>query len=167
MRWLEAISRMTHSHGALPPLGQLCVKDLLINLFCQNTWVGVEIKIIVSASAATQLNAQLIAAFCWSVESLLWSHMNGCHWLMWHTLPDSSKTLHAMHTDQLEPHATNVCIGPHRGSADIWLLLLQRKLIAVSNGRLPVTENYTSPSSVQSACTYNLLGKLSMYTCSL
>jgi len=40
-------------------------------------------------------------------------------------------------------HATNLCIGPafaHRGPADKYLLLLQRKLIAVSSGCLPVAE---------------------------
>jgi len=55
-------------------------------------------------SALDQLlhvEAQLIAAFCWSVESLLRSEMDGCQWLMGHVLPDSSNTLHAMHSDQL------------------------------------------------------------------
>ena len=56
-------------------------------------------------SALDQLlhvEAQLIAAFCWSVDSLSRSEMEGCQWLMGHILPDSLNTLHAMHTDQLD-----------------------------------------------------------------
>ena len=63
------------------------------------------LKLMPQTSALVQLphvEAQLIAAFCWSVDSLLWSEMNGCQWLMGDVLPDSSTTLHAMQTDQLD-----------------------------------------------------------------
>ncbi len=63
-------------------------------------------------------------------------------------------------------HVTDLCTGPafaHGGTADECLLLLQKKLVAISSGRLPVAEGVCiTIASVQCACAYSVLGNFNV-----